>query len=311
MSFPSLSILLALGITLAGCSDSDTGMIEGSGTIEGTEINIGSEVAGKVARMNVEEGDTVRQGDTLASIDPTDYRLQLRQAEAGAAGAEAQYRLAMEGARREDILQAEALYRNAEADYLRAQDLLSSNTVTRKYYDDAYTRYVTTKQTYEKLAGGLRSDEVAAARAGRDQARAHVEFLAEKLNDCTIISPSDGVVTLKAVEAGEFVTVGGNVAQVTRLTPAKLVIYVNETDLGLLRLGQPAEITIDTFEDRVFPGTVTYISPVAEFTPKNVQTKDERAKLVFGVRLLVDNAEGILKPGMPADARIPVDSRDR
>jgi HlyD family secretion protein len=111
-------------------------------------------------------------------------------------------------------------------------------------------------------------------------------------------------VTLKSIEQGEFVAVGANLLRITYLDKVKLTIYVSETELGNVRIGQKAKVAIDTYKDKSFEGTVTYISSAAEFTPKNVQTKEERAKLVFAVKLQIDNPEGILKPGMPADATL-------
>jgi HlyD family secretion protein len=253
----------------------------------------------------VTEGSRVNPGDTLLVIDDTEYRLQLAGARANLAAQDAAYRLAVKGSRNEDIAQAEAAYRTTQADYQRMKELLASQTVTQKQYDDAYSRYVTAEQTYNKLKTGLRPEEIESARVKRDQAVSQVDLLRKKVRDCTIIAPSKATVTLKGVEPGELVTVGMNVLRLTYLDKIKLTIYVSETELGRVKLGQPADILIDTFgPDRPFKGVVTYISPVAEFTPKNVQTKEERSKLVFGVKIEAENPEGLLKPGLPADARI-------
>ena len=297
-----LALVATLGVI--GCSGSSDGVIEASGTIEGTDVNIASQVTGTIDRLFVDEGSRVKAGDTLVTIDDTEYRLQLQQAIAMEEGAEAQYRLALEGARKEDVLQAEANFKSAEADYLRMKELLASQTVTQKQYDDAYARYVSAQQTYEKLFRGLRKDEITAARAKRDQAAAQTALLRKKVHDCNVVSPSDGVVTLKAVEPGELVAVGGNLLRVTYLDRVNLMIYVPETSLGHVKLGQAAKVSIDTYPDKSFEGNVVYISPAAEFTPKNVQTKEERSKLVFGVKISIDNPQQELKPGLPADARL-------
>jgi HlyD family secretion protein len=146
--------------------------------------------------------------------------------------------------------------------------------------------------------------EIRGARDRRDQASAQVELLRKKVRDCRILSPSDGTVTLRGVEPGELVAVGTNVLRLTYLDKVKLTIYVNETDLGKVKLRQGAKVSIDTDAKRSYDGIVVFISPVAEFTPKNVQTKEERTKLVFGVKIEVPNPDGSLKPGLPADARI-------
>jgi HlyD family secretion protein len=297
-------LVLSLVFLAVGCGNGGKGTIEASGTIEGTAVNLGAEVAGRVAAVRVQEGSNVRAGDTLVVIDDADYQIQLRQAAANLEATEAQLRLALEGSRQEDITQAKAAFDNAERDYRRMTDLLASQTVTRKQFDDAEARYISAQQTYEKLARGLRRDEVTALRARRDQAAAQADQLRKKVRDCRVLAPADGMITLRGVEPGELVTPGSRLLRLTDLRLVKLTIYVNETELAGVQIGGTAHIRIDSAPDTTFAGTVVYISPEAEFTPKNVQTKEERTKLVFGVRIEVPNPGSILKPGMPADATI-------
>jgi HlyD family secretion protein len=157
---------------------------------------------------------------------------------------------------------------------------------------------------FEKLRTGSRPQEITVARTRRDYAAAQSELLKKKIRDCYILAPSNGTITLRGVEPGELVTVGANVLRLTYLDQVKLTIYVSEAELGRVKLGQSASVYIDTDEKKAHNGKVVYISPVAEFTPKNVQTKEERTKLVFGVKIEVDNADAALKPGLPADAKI-------
>jgi HlyD family secretion protein len=295
---------LMLAALAAGCSNGEKNRIESSGTIEGTDINVGSEVSGRVKAVRVEEGTRVNKGDTLVLIDDTDYQIQMRQALANQAAAEAQYRLAVEGSRKEDVLRAQAAFKNAEKNFARMKDLLSSQTVTQKQYDDAEERYVAAEQTYRQLRKGLRLEEIAAVRARRDQAAAQTDALRKRVRDCTILAPSGGTITLRAVEPGELVSPGANLVSITYLEKVKLMIYVNEDEISRIKLGQDAAVTIDSGEK--FTGKVIYRSPVAEFTPKNVQTKEERTKLVFGVKLLVENPDLKLSPGIPADAIIDI-----
>ncbi len=302
----------SLGATVLGCGNTHDGRIEASGTIEGTEINVAAEVGGRVLEVRVTEGTRVTKGDTLVVLNDEEYRLQLRQAEANLASVESGYRLAVEGSRKEDLVQAEAAFTNAKADYDRMKDLLASSTVTQKQYDDAYARYVSADQTFRKLRSGLRPEEIAGARARRDAAAAQADLLRKRLRDCAILAPAAGTVTLRAVEPGELVGMGSHVIRLTYLDRVKLTIYVNEGELGRVTLGQPADVFIDSFgPDRPFKGNVIYISPTAEFTPKNVQTKEERTKLVFAVKVEVENADGALKPGLPADAVIHVSPKGR
>jgi len=308
MRIPMTAIAaLALPLIFSSCSSSDGNTIEASGTIEGTDVNVASEVGGKVRELRVQEGSQVARGDTLVIIDDTDYQIQLRQALANLSSFDLAYRLAAAGSRKEDVIQAEAAYRNAEADLARMKTLLASQTVTQKQYDDAFARSVAAEQTYRKLKSGLRPEEVEAARARRESAAAQADLLKKKVGDCRLVAPTAGTVTLLGVEPGELVVPGMTVLRLTYLDRVKLTIYVAETELGRIAIGQPAKVSIDSFgAGRTFDGRVVYISPVAEFTPKNVQTKEERTKLVFGVKIEVENTDHALKPGLPADARITV-----
>jgi HlyD family secretion protein len=299
----SLPAAAALSIVLLSCSGSSDGRIESSGTIEGTDVNIGVEVSGKIGAVRVDEGSRVSAGDTLLVVDDTEYQIQLRQALANLASFESAYRLAAEGSRKEDVVQAEAAFRTAETDFSRMKALLAEHSVTQKNYDDAYARFVAADQTYRKLKSGLRPEEIEGTRVRRDQAEAQADLLKKRVRDCHVLAPSAGIITLRSVEPGELVSTGMTVLRLTYLDRIKLMIYVNEADLGKVHLGQTALISIDAFgKGKSVEGKVTYISPLAEFTPKNVQTKEERTKLVFGVRIEAENTDGALKPGLPADA---------
>ena len=300
----SMIPLLAAGFWLVGCSGNNTNNIEASGTIEGTDADIGMEAAGRVLFVRVDEGARVQPGDTLVIVDDTEYRIQLREAVANLESFAAQYTLALEGSRKEDIIQAEAAFQAAEADYQRMKGLLASQTVTQKQYDDVYTRYVAMQQTYEKLRRGLRPEEITSARVRQEFAAAQVDFLKKKVHDCILTAPTSGVVTLRSIEPGELVGMGTNVLRITELDRVNLMIYVNEAELARVRIGQEAKVSVDGYPGKAFSGNVVYIAPSAEFTPKNVQTKEERTKLVFGVKIEIQNPDGSLKPGLPADATL-------
>jgi HlyD family secretion protein len=296
-------------VTLLGCSNSHDNQISASGTIEAIEVTVAAKVGGEIVKLLVDEGATVKRGDTLALIDRSDLDIQYKQAKANADATEAQYRMAVRGSRQEDLLQAEASFNNAQEDLKRMEELFQSNTISQKQLDDARTRFVVAQQTYEKLKKGLRSEEIDAARARRDQASAQVDAIKKKINDSYVVAPIDGMITLKVVEEGETVLPNAALFRITRLENVHLMIYVTEIELAHVKLGQQAKITIDAFSDKPFTGKVIYISPVAEFTPKNIQTKDDRTKLVFGVKIEVPNHDKTLKPGMPADAVIETSSQ--
>ena len=310
------SIFLVLVIALWGCGNSNKGAIEASGTMEATEVKVSAKVPGQIEVIKVQEGSEVRVGDTLAVLDRSTLTLQWKQAQAGFEVADAQYRLLLNGARSEDLQvaeealkQATATFKSANDDYARMKQLLATSTVTQKQFDDAESRFTIAKaqmssaeQSLGKLRKFARPEDLASAKARSGQAKATADLLMKQLTDAVVVAPVSGTVTNKPFEEGELVGVGSVIATISRLDKMDLMIYVNETELGKVRLGGSADVSIDAYPGRVFPGKVIYISPIAEFTPKNVQTKEDRTKLVFGVKLEVGNQERALKSGMPADA---------
>jgi membrane fusion protein YbhG len=176
------------------------------------------------------------------------------------------------------LSQAQANFNNAQADERRITALFASGSATPKQKDDADARLVLTK--------------------------AALALAQKAVNDCYITSPINGTVTNKVMEVGDLATPGSIVVTVTRLDTVILTIYVSEVELGRLKLGASAEVTTDASRKLVLPGKIVFISPVAEFTPKNIQTREDRVKLVFAVKVEIPNPDGILKPGMPADATI-------
>jgi len=296
--------IFVVALLVAGCSGNNGKEISASGTIETTEVAVSAKVGGQIIRLLVDEGSSVKAGDTLALIDRSDLDIQLAQARANAAAAEAQYNLTVRGSREEDIAQAEANLKNAHDDIDRMKDLFKEQSITQKQLDDAQTRYVVAQQIYDKLKRGSRPEEIEIARARRDQAAAQVDAIKKKIRDSYVVGPIAGVITQKAVEQGEEVMPNAALFRISRLDLVHLMIYVTEQELGRVKLGQDAKVYIDTDPKKPLVGKITYISSVAEFTPKNVQTKEDRTKLVFGVKIEIPNPGQVLKPGMPADAVI-------
>ena len=311
-------IVLVLSLGLFGCGNGHRGTIEASGTLEAIEVNVSAKVPGQIDRLFVDEGSQVNTGDTLAILDHSTQEIQWRQANAGVALADAQYKLLVHGARPEDIQQAadalkqlESSFKVASDDYSRMKDLYASKSITKKQFDDAESHYIIVKaqvnsarENLKKMQNFARPEDIEAAKARLDQAKASADLLRKQINDAYIVAPVSGTVTNKPVEVGELVGTGSTMVTISRLETLNLMIYVSDTELGKVKLNGKADIVIDTYPNKTFPGRVIYISPVAEFTPKNVQTKEDRTKLVFGVKLEVDNKEGILKAGMPADAYV-------
>jgi HlyD family secretion protein len=311
-------LLLHIMISFDGCGNNHKGAIEASGTLEAVDVNVSAKVSGQLQQMLVQEGSRVNAGDTLAILDHSTLELQLKQAQAGVELTDAQYQLLVNGARIEDVRQAEEALRqiessmkNAKEDYERMHDLYKSKSVSKKQYDDAESRYTITKaqlgsakQNLQKMQNFARPEDLAAAKARLNQSKANADLIRKQIVDAYIVAPVPGTVTHKPVEVGELINAGTIIATISRLEKMNLMIYISEQELGKVKLNGTADIVIDTYPNKNFPGTVIYISPTAEFTPKNVQTKEDRTKLVFGVKLEVENKEGSLKSGMPADAYI-------
>ena len=300
-------ILLLPLLLLVSCSSHNDKEITASGAIEATEVVVSAKIGGQLLKLLVDEGSSVKQGDTLALIDRLDLDIQLRQTQANAAAVEAQYKLTLRGMREEDIAQAEATYENAKDDLSRMEELFKQNTIAQKQIEDARTRFTVAQQNYEKLKRGSRAEEIEIARARRDQATAQVEAIEKKIVDSHVIAPTAGIITQRAVEEGEDVLPGAALFRISRMEKVHLMIYVSEEELAGVKLGQEADVYIDAYPQKPFSGTVTYISSTAEFTPKNIQTKDDRTKLVFGVKIEVPNPDQSFKPGMPADARLAME----
>ncbi|MBS4029506.1 MAG: efflux RND transporter periplasmic adaptor subunit [Ignavibacteriales bacterium] len=303
---------------LEGCNNKHGDALESTGTLESVDVNVSAKTSGQLQKLFVDEGSNVKVNDTLAILDHATLDLQLAQAEAGIELAKSQYDLIMNGARSEDIRQAEEMQTQAETnlksasdDLNRMKELFASKSITKKQLDDAETRFTiaqtqfnSAKQNYEKLKKFARPEDISTAKARVSQAEATANLLRKQISDAVILAPTSGTITHKPIEVGELVGVGTVVVTISRLEKLNLKIYLSETELGKVKLGSVADVTIDAFPDKNFPAKVMYISPNAEFTPKNIQTKEDRTKLVFAVKLEVDNPNSELKSGMPADAFI-------
>ena len=324
--------LLVTGLAAggAGCRNRGAQVPRSSGYVEATEVRVAAEVGGRVIEMTVAEGRRVTAGDVLARLDTSDLEIALRRAEAERDHAAAQLRLVQAGARPEDVRQARAQADSAraevaaaEAERLAAVDdlqrfdaLLAANAGSRKQRDDAAARVsvATAKvraasdraraaeQGVAGLQAGARRDEVAAAQARLAGANAQVSALQKNLADAIVKAPVGGTVTSKLVDTGEMVAPRAPLAVISDLDHAWANIYVDEPLVPHLALGQ--DVMLLTDGGHRIPGTITYISPRAEFTPRNVQTADERSKLVYRIKVSVDNRDGVLKPGMPVEAEL-------
>ncbi len=311
----SLSLLLIL-ISCGNNYDGET--IEAQGTIEATNVLVSSKVNGEILSVLKDEGEFITVGDTVMIIDKEIYELRLAEASAMMDGAEAQYLLLKTGAREEDINQSKELLRQAEInfelakkDFERMKNLYESKAITQKQFDDAKARYDVSqtqlrsaKENLSKISNYARPEELKQAEANLNRAIANVNLIKKSIRECYVTSPIGGFVVKTFIEKGETATAMSSLFYVSDLSKIEMTIYISETELARVKLNQQVDITTDTYPDKNYEGRVSYISPEAEFTPKNIQTKEERTKLVFAVKIKIGNNDFELKDGMPADAVI-------
>jgi HlyD family secretion protein len=299
--------------------------LRASGTIEADSVTLGPELPGRVAEVLVEEGQQVSAGESLLRLDGTTLEAQRDQAqasaeaaEAGAAAAQASLRLLEAGASAEQLAVAQGMIDRAQlaadrleeefADQTRAQRDTPQGRELRTRRDLARVDVDNAQAQLELTRAGARPEEIDAARAQAEAAtaqaaaaRAALAAIESQLGSLTVASPVDGVVLSRATEPGEYATPGSALIVVGRLSSLTITVYVPVDRYGPISLGQSAQVSVDSFSTETFSGTVVRIADQAEFTPRNVQTPEGRRSTVFAIRLGIENPDGRLKPGMPAD----------
>lgn len=296
-------------------------MLVASGTVEATEARLGFPTSGRIETIRVREGDAVSQGAELASLDRVEMEARRTQAEANIRLARALLLELERGFRSEEIAQAQAALTaasrradDAQQAFDRTKRLLEGGAVSQEEYDRAQvaldvatSERVRAEEQVRLLEAGPRRERIQAQRAQLAQAEAELAAIEAALANLTIRSPFDGLVTVKHREPGEIVAAGTPVLTVMAPDDRWVRIYVPENRLGAVGLGAEATITTDTYPDAEYAGEVMYIASEAEFTPKSVQTSEERVRLVYAVdiRIMGDSAL-VLKPGMPADVHLAV-----
>ncbi|MSM39057.1 MAG: HlyD family efflux transporter periplasmic adaptor subunit [Geobacter sp.] len=298
----------------------DPGILLSSGNVEVTEVDLGFKVPGRVETLLTDEGKNVVAGGILAKLDSTQLLRQMEAQQAVIDSSSARLLELQHGSRPQEKKSARSLVSSASADlekagkdFERAEMLFKNGAISTQQRDSAKRTFEVAKAQHDQalqneslVKEGPRPETINAAEAQVRQPRAQLAVYQEQLADMDLKTPVQGVVLRKNVEAGETVTAGTPIFTVGDLAHPWVKIYVKEDKLGLVKLGQKAEVTVDTYPGKKFDGVVTYISSEAEFTPKNVQTQEERVKLVFGVKVSVDNPNQELKPGMPADVKIRI-----
>jgi membrane fusion protein YbhG len=276
-----------------------------SGTIETDEVHVASRYGGRVEKILVNEGDTLKAGQLIAELAAAELRARREQAAAQLAELEAGPRKEEIEAARHDWEALAAEGEQARADAARAQELFGQKTISETEREQAATRARTldknvaaARSRYELLLAGTRPERIA-------QVRAQLAEMDAQLGEMKIAAPADCVLEVLSVKIGDVLAPNRELA--TLLLPQHLWVrvYVPEPWLGHLKVGDPAKARVDSDPGRTFEGVIEQIAREAEFTPRNVQTVGERIKQVFGVKVRLDNRDGKLRAGMAADVSFP------
>ena len=319
-----LGIVAAVGAVSAwrwmAISQRANSAIRGSGIIEITEVDVAFEVPGTIKQRFVDEGALLDKGEPIARLDDQEYRLQVDRATAAKAAAEARYRLVLKGPRGQEIDQALAAMEGVDSEFdmrqrefQRIQSLFATQVASQAEFDRVNTALSEARAARDRahaqldmLKEGFRTEEVEETRARLHEIEKALALAELNLSRCQLFAPMAGRVLSKNREAGETVPAGASIVTLGDLTRPWLNLYIGERDLGKVSFGMKASVTVDSFPTQPFNGRVSFISEKAEFTPKNIQTQDERVKLVYRIKIDLENRDQALKAGMPADAVLPL-----
>lgn len=316
----AIPVLLVLAAAIAwwtvGDDGEGTSSLEASGTVEATDADLGFQIPGRLDRILVREGTAIESGELLAALDTAQLAATRAEVAARLASAEARLRELRTGSRVEEIRSAEASLEaareredEARREAERARRLFDGGAISRQALDRAETQLrVATAEAVRALQGaeitreGPRAEVVEGQRAVVEQARSALTRAEAAFGDALLTAPFRGITTVRHREPGEIVPAGAPILTLLDPTDRWVRIYVPEDRMGLLSLGQAATIRSDTYPDRTYEGEVVFIGSEAEFTPRNVQTPEERTRLVYPVKIqVVGDPDFELKPGIPAD----------
>ncbi len=292
--YPFIIYILAGVFLTTSCSGKKDQGAYSSGTLEATEILVSSETAGQIVLINAEEGDPVTAGQVIARIDSEKIYLQKRQILAGLE----ELALNLKNAERAIALAGDNMD-NTRKKYDRVKALLADESTTQQNFDDVETALKSAKTKYENALTSLD-----ALKAKQKQIEAQLALINRQLNDTRILAPVSGTIVEKYMDQGELAGPGSPLFLIADLSKMWIKMYITEADFGRVKQGGTARLETGLQPPRTFTGTITWISPKAEFTPKNVQTREARADLVYAVKVAVDNPDGLLKIGMPADVYV-------
>jgi HlyD family secretion protein len=289
------------------------------GNVDVHQVELAFRVGGRIAKLDVDEGAHVQAGTVIAELDPVPFQQDVAAATAEVAMAQAQFDKATRGFRSEEIAQAAATVHQREADLTNArvtaeriEGLYPQGAITRQQKDDAEARV---RESEAQLAGareqlrlvtrGSRVEDIQVQEANLASAKARLDKARTALADATLVAPSAGIVAVRAREVGAIVQAGQTIYTVALTDPAWIRAYVPQPRLGRIKPGMTVNIEIDSVPGKQYQGTVGFISPEAEFTPKSVQTEQVRDDLVYRLRIIAKDSDNVFRQGMPVTVRVP------
>lgn len=293
----SIAIFLIAILSLSSCNRNDN-EFDASGTFESEETIISSEAAGTIKQFDIEEGQTLKAGEVIGYIDSTQLYLKKKQMQAQVSAALSQ---------RPDISkQVAALHeqmKGAEREQRRVSNLLKSDAATQKQLDDINTQIDVIGKQISALESSLDITKESINK-GSVPLQIQIEQLNDQLDKCRLVNPIDGTVLTKYAEANEVAAPGKPLYKIADMSSLLLRAYITSDQLSKLKLNQTVAVFTDDGKDQYkqYKGNISWISDKAEFTPKTIQTKDERANLVYAVKIRVKN-DGLLKLGMYAEVK--------
>ncbi len=294
------------------------GIIEVSGLIEAIETEVRSQVQGQIKEILVKEGQQIKKGDFLCLIDDQKLELKLKQIEAALQGAEYKLRLFKKGTKQEIIAMARNKLEIAKKELALAQKnqertsrLFEQGAVSEVQKEEAdlklkaaREKYQNATENYQLALRGREKEEIEMVDAEINNLKAQEQLIMRQIEDTKVKAPSSGFLEVRHVEVGELAIPGSLLFTLIDLDRTYVKAYIPEKYIGQIIMGNTVEVSCDSYPDKIFKGKVDYIADEAEFAPKNIQTKEERLKLVFMIKSYLDNKQRLLKPGMPVDVII-------
>ncbi|CAK7055734.1 MAG: hypothetical protein DESF_02365 [Desulfovibrio sp.] len=316
------AVLLAIFFTWFWLNGRNNATLTLYGNVDIRQVDLAFRVGGRIAEVLVDEGASVVDGQPLARLDADMLTQQRDEAAAQLAGQKAALMRLERGYRVEEIAQARAsvsaataLAENAAINLRRVVAMRASNAISQKELDnaraqsrEAAAKLRSAQDQLDMLLSGYREEDVLAQRAAVEAAAAALSRAEIQLHDAVLTAPQKGIVLTRAREAGAIVQSGQTVYTLALTDPVWLRAYVDEPDLGRIKPGMPVRVLVDAAPGKSFPGTIGFISPTAEFTPKTVETKQVRTALVYRLRVQAEDPENVMRQGMPVT--IVVDGAD-